>query len=659
MADRNGSGDGKKVEIDFRAHEMQIDSEIDTQSVRNSQGAGAGPEAAEISTQNAAPAGHLANPAPSAEKGGGIDLDALQLEIDREIDTLFTPAARPASAKPAVDTHAGRDEASPAAAPLKAVKIPTGSAAPAVSLPESAPSAEKRSGLDLDALQLEIDREIDTLFTPAAKPAARTGPVPDEALPAAAHRAKPASEKPRHASVRPPAVGPGAEDVAPYHQAGVKSMYPSRAELPSLVEAFNAAYLSLDWDFSAENVRKLDAALRDLEPLSEKIPGSEPIFKILKAVLALLHVRPQSANSQIVELIRDAQGLLAHILLMEDGLGPPEKARLRALVGRFRSMRAKALSAREARAARGARPEPPAVPDVSPGKKAAEEVSVLERMPDRWSLRDLAAWMESTGQTLLQNLAGIDVEMERIRQMEQALGKTSSLALVVERLKSIRGGVESRVSALRGGQGEWLDRVGWVESLQKVADAGEIRREKAAEPEAAVPGPTGDPAVAEPAETRRESVYLFHVAGKAVAVVSPCVVAVRLASKKKMKSILKQGGATLADLRPSFRTVKWGVVGEWAKMPRKVLKSYGFETFGLEGDEVAEPIPYPRNAVFASNGYSHGILFADPGKVELIEDAEITREKCKGRAPFETVRTESGLGAELVDLDRIFPQNPA
>ena len=199
----------------------------------------------------------------------------------------------------------------------------------------------------MDTLRAEIDREIDTLFVPLAENKIESRETATK-LPEQ-RAAKPQPDVNRtgsstRGSARLSAVK--ADDAfIPAYPAGFNRL-PGRDELPRLVESFNAAYLSLDWEFSRENIRKLQAALKELSPYAILCTDATPLFKILNAILDRLHARPQAANTKIIELIRDSQGLLAHILFLQGEAGQSEKERVKDLINRFLEMRQKAIASK-------------------------------------------------------------------------------------------------------------------------------------------------------------------------------------------------------------------------------------------------------------------------------------------------------------------------
>ena len=100
--------------------------------------------------------------ASQSEAAAGIDFLALEMEIDREIDSLFVPAVKRTQGTAEKSKAAGETHNFPESTPGPGIQ-------------ESA--ASSGAGLDLDALQVEIDKEIDSLFVPAVKPGLNEGPV--------------------------------------------------------------------------------------------------------------------------------------------------------------------------------------------------------------------------------------------------------------------------------------------------------------------------------------------------------------------------------------------------------------------------------------------------------------------------------------------------
>jgi hypothetical protein len=660
--------------------ELAIDREIDTLFVPADQRPPAKLEAEEASEQ-AAPIPDLAAASPPS-------LTTAEFEIDREIDTLFVPADQ----RPPVKLEA--EEATQIAAPIPdhaaasspslttaefeidreidTLFVPANQKFPEIS-PEpkpaavSAPLSEAPSAgkFDLDNFESQIDQEIDTMFVPGG---AILNVCPEPPVTPKVHSDFTATDGPQHqadlhiptlAPAPAPSPKPDTEEFAP-KSAGLPPLTPSRAHLNRLIESFNAAYLSLDWEFSSENVRNLQSALSDLEPYSDRPHGSSPIFKILRAILSRLAVKPQSVNTELIEMIRDCQGLLAHVMLMETSMGPMEKERIKAIISRFRTLRERALAARDARF----HEKQSALAESAQAEiQVMEDVILDEKMPDRWSLRELKAWMESAGQSIQEILIGMDGEIKRIRQIEQALVKAKALTQVLAKLTDIRSGLEGRLHVLKEKQGEWSEKATWVEHMERVSIESEGLLQKSVEMIGDQPQVLTAEIPEEQPATPRRSLCLFHFAGKLFALPSSSVMKTQPVNQKKTSGILKRGLANLEDFRLLFRSIKTGVLGEWAKVPGKTLKSFRFIPIAPPSYAISDIPSTQHTAIFLSNGNGHGIIFADPVKIEFesLPDAAST-DPCPP-SQMTTFTTESGECAEVLNPDNILPHsdstNPA
>lgn len=580
-----------------------------------------------------------------------IDFEALGMEIDKEIDNLFVPA---------------QETQNDPMGPLTA-----SGAATADNLPQAG-SIENNGDTSTEGTI-----EFPSLF-PEAAPRDGDLPAPDLKV------------------VAPEPFEPSTTDTDWEHGFSnslaeePKPQYVQRSELPRTVESFNAAFLSLEWEFSQENIRKLQTALADLEPFSNGAKGSAAIFKILQVMLARLSARPQSATRRVFELVRDSQGLLAHILLMESQPGANEKERIGALVSRFRDMRERAIAARESKSHESikthevATPELTINPDNEKNEEEAETSTLVERdfstaevststvftesfprdtlvsgkMPDRWSLMDLGTWMQSIAHLLSDTIKGIDAEMERIHQMELVFGKNPALTPIMLKLAGIRGGIENRVDSLRAQQNEWLSRITWVENLQKISADYSNQVQDFCE--------TSEPPVFAEADKQttppdkvpvRQDVYVFHYASRPFAIQASDLVTFRKISSKKLLQFAKRGHATLGEVKPFFRTIRNGLHGQWAAAPRDVLESTSFKLVGSHVFDTTESPSKPKMAIFVSNSRANGVILTDSEDISIHKDSEIIPETCSCHAAFAFIKLESDMCAEVLDLDRVFPED--
>jgi hypothetical protein len=296
--------------------------------------------------------------------GAEIDFRELEAQIDREIDNLFVPSVHGAGKAKREAEVEGPSQFNP---DLRGQF-----------------SGPPPADLNLEALQGEIDKEIDNLFVPAVKPRWDQGPgrtpsrqEPEkEELKTAAVQAKnlSAGHEKSVPFIRPVEAASGAKYQTPPEDAFDSRKYQMQ-ELSRLIETFNAAYLSVDWDLSQNNIQRLIVALHQLEPYAARASESKSVFKILDAILRRLHDRPNAVNSRLVQLIRDSQGLLAHMLLIDGNIGRQEKLRLRDLIERFQELRQRALAAKAETKKRDFSPSPISVPMEAQTAGTAEPVA--------------------------------------------------------------------------------------------------------------------------------------------------------------------------------------------------------------------------------------------------------------------------------------------
>jgi hypothetical protein len=257
----------------------------------------------------------------------GMD-SVLDSQIDSELDKLFSPS-RPATI---VAASQSKD-----------------------SYPQADKSGDKPGTDNLEAVQTLIDSEIDKLFVPS-RPRSETSSVASTAANAFSTAPKAIdfpAQKGKASDTLEIEIDKAAEKTSapPMPQADSSANLPSTsasgpvyARVPELIEQFNAAYLSLDWDFTKENVEQFIYALEQIQPMAFKSRDSKLVYSILEVILKRLRKRPSAINTKLVQLIRDSQGLLAHMLLMERESGPEEKQRIKELVGLFEDLRQKAIA---------------------------------------------------------------------------------------------------------------------------------------------------------------------------------------------------------------------------------------------------------------------------------------------------------------------------
>ncbi len=603
-----------------------------------------------------------------------FNIDEITSQIDKEIDSMFVPAApEPPSAAP-----------EPPAAHL--AESPQEMPAPVKEQLDDSPGAS----FDFGA----IEKEIDSLFVPAKIEA-------EPAQPVEAFKQVQAEEiRPSTGTSEPePAVEPVLaidEEESRSRQESDYRIYPLEDDLPRLIEVFNVAYLSLDWELSEDNILKLQSALKDLEPYAVRSSDAVPIFKILNAVLQRFILKPQSANSRLIELIRESQGLLAHVLLMKGETGQQEKERLNNLIERFQEMRKRALAIKKEAKSRklseltaeradasvnvesGGFPElseaepaaieltqdvetplhpsseaifpepaaPPPIPEAGPPVEPAIPDEVEAVVQERRTPHVPQTWMEKSCESLLESLSVIDAQIQRLRQIETVLTRNAVLAPLAEKVTKIRIALEDQALSLRNQEQQWRQN---ALSLYQSDAASAICGSNSVSEEVRdteIPEKLWSEPAGSFGQSQQLDIYTIVFAEKSFAIPAENIVKVEPAARKKVLGILKHGYASLADFKPLFRSIKAGVLGHWANLSAKELKSCKFEPVDFQAIEPSDIVDDRYVAVFASNGERHGIIFAQA--TGFIEGATIHSDNLG-----QTFETEEGR-RPFFDLDHLF-----
>jgi hypothetical protein len=553
---------------------------------------------------------------------------------------------------------------------------------------------EKEQGLEIDfqIFEQQIDDEIDRLFVPFGSPAEEPKDIAAkiEAAQPAAEQAIPAPAVSDSVVLKAP-VSPGGEEKSPAKPRAMKDEPQStvapaaarerieraakaapsdaRSEIAGLAESFSVAYLSLDWDFSLENLAKLDHALSKLAPYCQGAPETRSLYTILKVSLAQLNDEPETLSPGITELIRDTQELLKDLVLSGESPGPAQKAQFKGLIGRARTMRDGGLLG-------GKKPRKEVPEDRRPAVEAAGREIGGAASPaaavgaaSGQSVGDPRDWMSALRSRSSEAARGLQDESRRIHQIEQVLGKTAALALVVARLAKIRSALEGHALSLQESDLEWesrLQRLGDLEanievlstkSLEPVSPETlaapavermeiapeEIAHEEIAHEEIA-------PEQAEPA-TIQADVCSYRMSGRRFAVLSSHVVKTVQVSSKKANKIRDRGYATLADFRPFLRSVKTGVMGSWSDLSAQRLKSFQFLPLPYRLLRAPTPPSIAGTAILVSNGDSHGIIFAESDGVKCGQEA------IKGvdgqRGIMGVIELGAALPMEVLNIDEI------
>jgi hypothetical protein len=559
-------------------------------------------------------------------------------------------------------------------------------------------AADKEHGieLDLEAFENEIGKEIDALFTPTGfgdealeaapkappeqfdfpmpnkptvieKPVAKQAPETPNLFEEALSIADPLAVPPT-ASVQPdPRFVPApVSDVLPLPSAEPVAEIASVEEITKLVESFEIAYLSLDWDFSKGNVSSLAGTLDRLEGHCRGRHETDSLYKILRAVLNHLAARPDGIPPEVNEVMRDAQGLLKRMLLSQGDILHEDKQQLKSVIARVQAIKQKGIKKEEPQA-ETVQEEPPARP-VLPGAQLRSSFDAKEmENADYYRIERMIAWVDTSREQLNTIHSQLHEENARLKRLEEICEKKPALAPLANRIAAIHANIQQLVNALWDRELEWQKSGDWLREM--------VARYASQQPGVAHPEPAPrapvfeetkkpEPAEIDPTELKREpsepdepalfledQVCTFSVSGKAFAVPTSAVIKVEPINRKKYKKIMERGFATLNDFKPLFKSLKNGVFSAWQGLPTGILKSYQFVPIPLETLQVAEPATEVGGLILLSNGRHHAMIATDSAGVEQFS-ATIAASSKDG-AVLGTADDGLGKSAELLNIEWI------
>ncbi|HOI93190.1 MAG TPA: hypothetical protein PK250_00645 [Syntrophobacter fumaroxidans] len=590
---------------------------------------------------------------PSPLKPVEIKSGDFELQLDQEIDSLFVPSS-PIPPAPSAKTPTAEFQFEIPGAEAKAEEPPVPRVAAEQPAPK-APQVDLLADLNLEEiLSAEPHKPASDLFRAAPE---KAEPAPAAVMPAP-DWFKPVPDAPAVTSAPvPDEMWAEKAETAPAAELEAEE----GTELAALLDAFKIAYLSLDWEFSVENISSLQASLSSLEPHCRKSAGANSIYKILKAVLERLKTKPHAINPQLIEMVRDSQELLKPILLKEGHLDRQEKERVKNLIARFQTQRDKTsldkapITSRLAAEADAGMEVDRAIPLAT---LPEDQIAFVDRRP----ISALKGWLEASRALVSETVQGLEFENRRLRQIEQILGKTKALEPLVARLEGIRANVEKHVLAFKSREPEWDERIRWLGELDVTISSrgGQVPRpaEDAVELEEVVleaeelQEPGYAPAFSVEGDVRPGQVYYFSLGGKKFAVLASQVVKIDKVSGSKVKKFVKQGYASLNDFKPTFKNIKAGLFGTWGGLPVEVLKGYRFvpipaEVFGSESLPARS-----GGAILLSSGKRHGIVFCDSAVVDLHNDVEIVIGKTSDDRMLGSIMGVADSPVEVLNLDR-------
>ena len=587
-----------------------------------------------------------------------MQVEALRREESAELEILFQDSSGPAEAEiefslPARDVEPAMELGKPEIGSFQPDEIPDleiGFAEPLIPLSLSAESPEVRG-------------RIGSPFTAPASPAAPTPQI--------------SRQKESHEQMLAQFCQPDDPE-----------------ELDRLIEAVDIAYLTIDWDFSAENIAALESALLDLQPYWKRVHEASSIVKVMRAVLQHLKKQTDSASPPIIDFISNSLEFLKSIMLSEIGPGPRERAQLRSLIDSLQSIKSGKAPAVKEPKPEIETPQPEGVgpetlsPTAPTSQAAAERLNEILGSP----LREFGEWMASYRERSNVALQRLDEESQRLFQLEQTLGKKPALAPVTSRLTRVRSTMAEFISVFRQNELEWTNR---EESLRKLERSlSDVLSASPAEfisaPPPASPHPPASPSAQEPmveaapaqeepeqptaaraafaetmtkaGELRQEQVCLFEIAGHRFALPASSVVKIEKLPDRKARKLIGRGYATLDDFKPLFKSLKTGLLGPFIDLPLRDLKAYRFLTLpqdilqlagtvSTETSSASPSQPVFGGVILVSNRQYHGMIFTDPTGAEI--QSETIEMTSRDEIILGMIQTGSLSSVKVLNIDLI------
>jgi hypothetical protein len=684
----------KGLQIDFKEFETQLEDEIDKLFIPAENAHGGDGEGPGLESGNAQSAKDLADvkpvPVPEKEASPPEQSEAPSLEpvaaesgkdasegglgqfedlLDSEVDRLFVPAEQEFVADQAQSAPEARKE--PVGLELESETLPLPSSEdfladlPASDLAgaESQPgqAVDQQSPGDTSEFELQLDTEIDRLFVPVeGTPLALKldeFAQPTVPSPAVGARSTPSAAPPVAGAV-PPLPGQGSVErkvpraVADKKTAGkddaAKEVKPEprplvdQRELTALVESLTIAFLSLDWEFSQDNIAKMNEVLKKLEPYSSNVPETKSLSKMLKAVLHFLKTKTRSTSPQMIEFLHQSHELMKSMLLSQGNPSPAEKQQLKKLIADFKSMGGKAASSRRAMRleSAGMPPQPMSrVEAVSPETPWAVTPSADSTGDGvRRGLSEAGTGTGSFHSDFKAALDGIETENRRLRGVREATRKSSTLAPLTSRLGSISSLLEKHVAMLRQYEEDLLDLQSSIGVVP--GDREPDSRQAAGEsPE-------------EAGGTRREQYCLFNIGDKRFAVPAQSVVKFSRVSSKKASRISERGYATINDLKPFFGRLFTGVLGNWRALPDEALSACAYAALPVQLICPSSPAPASSDGVILfSDGRNHRMLFSDFSAISL--QTETMTARTGDKYVIGLIHPEAVNPVQVLDIERL------
>ncbi len=386
-----------------------------------------------------------------------------------------------------------------------------------------------------------------------------------------------------------------------------------KVTLFDLLEQANVTYLSLDWDFSLENLNKMQECIANIKSHITPTPKVLVIFGILENLLDWFKNHENTVSVVSLTLFKEALQLLTKVLQRDQKIGDTEEVLIAQLSKRFSILQRQYNLQAKIFVPYKTMPEKPREErEVQVVKREVETPAIEEVSPISVSLESFDELKVS-----IKNLvANIKNENVKFGKVIDTIEKRPKLKPLADGLKIVLSKYQRYSKDLEIIEKE-IERV-WSKELQVHTSRLEERlREEFLKPVPPPPPPPAEeiiPSTLEDVAGKIGDVYVFLCHGRYFALPSDYVVRIEDVSSHKASKIITKGQATIKDLNPFWRGVKYKVLGNWKSLKEGELKALTFKyldvkrIFNLPGPKSGQ---YGGVAILASDREHSIVLFAD------------------------------------------------
>jgi hypothetical protein len=457
-----------------------------------------------------------------------------------------------------------------------------------------------------------------------------------------------------------PEPSPEDESLDPAALEAKQAEEAAQNRLSWLLECLDVAFLTMEWNYTKENLTALDEAITGLDEYYVKRREARSLAKVLCAVLQRLKTQPDSATPSLFNFISDALECLKRLLRAPDGLVADDARRLKVLIERLKNIRSGEAADIESRVET----------DETAGLPAFRESLGI---PAGVSLGEFRTWMESSLAWLNTALQRLDRDVQRLSRLEAVFRERPSLEHIATYVYGIGSSLAEYIKECHERENEWSRRSRMLSTWEQVTV--EPGSPGAASEDGIVHGTLG-PIVdlssersfqltSSKANVRKEWVCIFEISGRRIAVPALNVLKFQKLSAKTRQKLQGKGCATLADFKPLFRSLNTGLMGHWYSMPKEQLKSYRFYTSAHEAlvsalypphssQDTAPAAPVGESVILlVSSKEFFGLVFSDSNRVDL-ENETIELKSPDDEAILGVIQSESHSPIPVYDLDSLF-----